>query len=68
MATVTITMSEKQTQLLKLLEQGLSQKEVARRMNIEVSRVRIILYGLQDRFDCKNSVQLVCYAIRNGII
>jgi DNA-binding CsgD family transcriptional regulator len=68
MTTVTITVSEKQSKVLKLLEQGLSQKEISVSMKVEVSRIRTIIYGLQEQFDCKNSVQLVCYAIRNGII
>lgn len=68
MAIVTITVSEKHIELLKLLEQGYSQKEVSKKMNVELSRVKLMIYSLCEQWCCKNSVQLVCYAIRNSII
>jgi DNA-binding NarL/FixJ family response regulator len=68
MTTVTITVSEKQVELLKLLEKGHNQKEVSTKLNVSPSQLKLMIYALCQQWNCKNSVQLVCYAIRNSII
>lgn len=68
MNTVTITVSERQTRILSLLEQGLSQKEIAAMTDIPLSQVKIIIYSMCAQWECKNTTHLVAWAIRNSVI
>jgi DNA-binding NarL/FixJ family response regulator len=66
--TITVTLSEDQISVLKHLELGLTQKEIADRTGIALTRVKKIIYLMTEQFHCPNAVQLVSCAIRNKII
>lgn len=66
--TITIPISQTQIELLKYLEEGLTQKEICDKMDLAPTKLKRILYLMCEQWQCKNAVQLIGYAIRNGVI
>lgn len=66
--TITIQVSETQIEILKHLEKGFTQKEISHAMGIESSRLKMNIYLMCEQWQCKNAVELVCTAIRKGVI
>ncbi|MFA5834941.1 MAG: LuxR C-terminal-related transcriptional regulator [Bacteroidota bacterium] len=61
-----LTPNEKQ--LLQLLSHGLTEKEVAHRMNKSVFTIDKYLRSVFDKFDVHNTTAVVAEAIRRGEI
>lgn len=66
--TITVTLSKEQLQILKHLEQGLTQKEISETLNIDTSKLKRVIYLMTHQMQCLNVTQLIAYAIRNNII
>ncbi len=60
--------NEKETEVLKFVMEELTASEIAEKMGISARTVESIKDRLIKRFDVKNSVGLVAYALRNNII
>jgi DNA-binding NarL/FixJ family response regulator len=61
-------LSERQREVLQLLTEGKSMKEVAYTLNITVDTVAFHKYQIMEILNAKNNVELVQYAVRNHII
>lgn len=68
MTEVTIPISETQIKILKHLEKGLTQQEVAEELRLPLTTVKSQIYILNTSWNCKNVVSLISYAIRKGVI
>jgi len=58
----------RQREVLQLLAEGKSHKEVANVLNISVKTVQYHKYAILDKLGLKTNAELVQYAIRHGII
>ena len=65
---VIVTLKENQITLLKHLEAGLSQKEIAVKMNTNEKKVNNMVCALLEQSGTNNKTALVAWAIRKGII
>lgn len=54
--------------LLRMLDQGLSNKEMASQLNVAEVTVKTRLARLYRRFGVRSRVQLLSYAVRNGLL
>jgi DNA-binding NarL/FixJ family response regulator len=61
-------LSERQREVLQLLAEGKSMKEVAYELNVATDTVAKQKYRIMKTLNFKNTVELVQYAIRNHII
>jgi DNA-binding NarL/FixJ family response regulator len=61
-------LSERQREVLQLLAEGKSMKEVAYELNVAADTVAKQKYRIMKTLNFKNTVELVQYAIRNHII
>jgi len=61
-------LSSREYQVMELVLEGLSNAEMAERLNISVKTVGNHRFNLLQKLDLKNSVELTRYAIRNGFI
>ena len=58
----------RQTQILRLIAQGQSSKEIARDLNLSIKTVETHRTQIMDRLDIRDLAGLVRYAIRSGLI
>ena len=63
-----IPLSEREIDVTKLLVEGLSYKEIADRLSISKRTVETHKKNILEKLELKSTVDLVKYAIRNGII
>ena len=63
-----ICISEKEKLVLKLIADGKSYKEVGKIIYLSEGTVRNIIYNLLGRFNLKDRIQLIAFAIKNRII
>jgi DNA-binding NarL/FixJ family response regulator len=63
-----LRLTARQKQILQLLEEGKSSKEVAVALNISVKTAETHRANIMRRLDCHSVTELVRYAIRNHII
>jgi len=61
-------LSEREREVLKLLADGLTVKEVAARLNLSVKTVDVHKYNLMRKLDIHDRAELIKYAIQNKII
>ena len=61
-------LTTREGEILQLIAEGYSNKEIAKLMYISVKTVETHRTHLMDKLDIHNSVELTKYAIRNGII
>ncbi|MEV6909750.1 response regulator transcription factor [Amycolatopsis sp. NPDC051071] len=61
-------LSERETELLRLLADGLDTSEIARQVSYSERTVKNILHGLLSRFGLRNRTHVVAYALREGLI
>ncbi len=61
-------LTERQREILCLLADGLSAKEIAVRLNLSQRTVEAHKYRLMDRLSLKNTAELVAYAMKCGIL
>ena len=62
------SLSSRQRQVLQLLAEGKSAKEIARVLKISPRTVEFHKYSLMQRLELKTSADLVHFAIKNGIV
>ncbi|MGE0624388.1 MAG: response regulator [Pseudomonadales bacterium] len=60
-------LSARQREILELLAEGLSAKEIAVRLNISPRTVEFHKYGMMDSLGISSTAELVRYALRTGI-
>lgn len=60
--------SSRETQILRLISEGLNAKEIGESLHISVATVKKHRENLLRKTQCANSPQLVAHAIRNGLI
>lgn len=63
-----IKLSERETQILELICQEKTANEIAEDLNISPRTVEVHKQNLMDKTQTRNTVGLVLYAIRNGLI
>jgi len=56
------SLSMREIQVVELIKQGLSSKEIASQMTISVKTVEVHRYNILKKLNLKNSAQLVAYA------
>ncbi len=61
-------LTSRETELIRLLADGLDTGEIARQVSCSERTVKNILHGLLDRFGLRNRTHVVAYAIREGLI
>lgn len=63
-----IRLSKRQQQLIGLLDEGFSNRDIAERLGISEHTVKVHLWRLFRRIDVKSRTQAVAWARRNGLL
>lgn len=63
-----IECSDRETEILKLLEQGMTNKEISDRLFLSKRTVEGYRQQLLEKSGCRNTAQLISFAIRNGFL
>jgi len=63
-----ITFTERETEIIKLICKGLSTPEIGQQLHLSPKTVENYRTKILQKAKCKNSVQLVVYALQNGIV
>jgi len=61
-------LSQREREVLKLVAEGLSMKEIAIRLNVAVKTVETHKYNLMTKLDIHNAAGLIRYAIQNKVV
>jgi DNA-binding NarL/FixJ family response regulator len=61
-------LTDREKEVLQLLAEGRSNKEVASLLNVAVSTVETHRSSLMQKLDLHNTAEIVLYAVRKGII
>jgi DNA-binding NarL/FixJ family response regulator len=61
-------LSDRETELLHLVAEGLSNKEIGEKLHISESTVKNHLRNILAKLHLKNRIQLIAYAYKNGLI
>ncbi len=64
----TSVLTERETEVLKLVAEGLSNQEIANRLRLSIKTVMGHRANLMDKLDIHSRVELVKYAIRAGLV
>lgn len=62
------TLTERETDILKLIAGGLSNKEIADRLFLSVWTVRTYVTGILEKLEVENRTQAALYALREGLV
>ena len=62
-----MALSPRQTEVLQLLAEGKSAKEIAAVLNISTRTVEFHKYHMMDQLKIKTSAELIQYAVKNGL-
>jgi len=62
------SLSNRETQILKLIVEGLSSNEIAEKLNISLPTVKTHRSNLLNKTMCNNSASLIMFAIKNKIV
>ena len=62
------SLSAREREILKLLAEGLSVKEIATRLSLSVKTVDVHKYNLMKKIDVHDRVELIKYAIQKKLI
>ena len=62
-----VVLSERETQVIQLICQELTNREIADRMNLSVRTIEGHREAILEKIKARNSVGIVMYAIKNGI-
>jgi DNA-binding NarL/FixJ family response regulator len=62
------SLTERQREILCLLAEGLSAKEIAAKLNLSQRTVEAHKYRMMQNLNLKNTAELVAYAMKSGII
>jgi DNA-binding NarL/FixJ family response regulator len=63
-----ITFTERETEVIQLICKGLSTIEIGQQIHLSPKTVENYRTKILQKTKCKNSVQLVVYALKNGIV
>ncbi len=63
-----ITLSEREITVIRLISEGYSSKEIARKIYLSAKTIYNCRQELLDKTGCPNAAALVKWAIREGII
>ncbi len=63
-----ITFTERETEIIQLICKGLSTIEIGQQIHLSPKTVENYRTKILQKTKCKNSVQLVVYALKNGIV
>lgn len=61
-----MTLTPREAQIVTLLGDGLSPKEIARRLGTKYSTVRQQLFRAREKTGCRSTIELVARAARDG--
>lgn len=61
-------LKEKEKEIINLLAEGYTSKEVGLKLYISTRRVEGILLELKKRYHAKNTTQLVCFLLKNNFL
>lgn len=62
------TLTERETEILKLIANGLSNQEIADQLFLSVWTVRTYVTGILDKLEVDNRTQATLYALREGLV
>ena len=62
------TPSPRELEALKLLAEGLTNKEVAIKLEISMQTVKNMLVYTRDKLSAKNSTEAICICLKRGLI
>ncbi len=62
-----ITLTTREKEILQLLAEGIASKEIAERLYLSLNTVRVHKKNIMQKLDIHNQVDLVRYAIKEGI-
>ena len=63
-----ITLTERETDIVKLIAQGKTNPEISRILFISVHTVKAILEKIYEKTECRNRVQVAVWTIKNDIL
>ncbi len=63
-----LTLTERETEILKLVAKGLSNQEIADQLFLSVWTVRTYVTGILDKLEVENRTQATLYALREGLV
>ena len=61
-------LSRRQLAILRLMEEGLSNEEIAERLNFSHGTIKLLVRSILEKFDTSNRTAAVARAIRAGLI
>jgi len=61
-------LSKRETEILQLICQGLSSKEIAKKLFISLNTINNHRKNILQKLHCKNPSELISYAIKNGLV
>jgi DNA-binding NarL/FixJ family response regulator len=61
-------LSPREVSVLRMLAEGMTTSEVARRLNYSERTIKNVLHDVITRFGLRNRTQAVAYAIRSGVV
>lgn len=61
-------LSKRETEILQLIYQGLSSKQIAKRLFVSINTINNHRKNILRKSNCKNSSALITYAIKNGLV
>ncbi|MRS02482.1 response regulator transcription factor [bacterium] len=62
------TLTDRETEILKLIANGMSNQEIADKLFLSVWTVRTYVTGILDKLEVDNRTQATLYAIREGLV
>ncbi|MET7998333.1 response regulator transcription factor [Amycolatopsis sp. NPDC005232] len=63
-----VGLAEREVQILRLLAEGIDTAEIARQLTWSESTIKHVLHNLTKRYNFRNRVQAVAFALRAGIV
>lgn len=63
-----ISLSERQTQVLNLISQGMAYKEIGYHLNISDNTVAYHVSVIKSKLGCKTSTSILAEALRHGLL
>lgn len=61
-------LSEREVEIISLLSKGMISKEIAQKLNINITTVESHKENIKQKLECKNIIGVVVFALRNGLI
>lgn len=61
-------LTEREIDVLRLVAQGMSNPEIAERLNITVNTVKVHLRNILDKLQVENRTQAAAYAVQSGLV